>query len=149
MFKSSRRKRNEQHNGSMSFLSTLATVPSSKPLSTYSIVLVREILQPVGMWVEWHRNKAIPSHVCCGFPQFTLGGGQSWDNLRADPSKSAEKQGFQFTVRDTANSAQSTIWTLSCTHNIIFEDKACKCNYENGDAQFAEGMKVTTVKENH
>jgi hypothetical protein len=30
----------------------------------------------------------------------------------------------------------------------MFEDKACKCEYENGDAQFAAGMKATTVKEN-
>jgi hypothetical protein len=31
----------------------------------------------------------------------------------------------------------------------MFEDNACKHEYENGDAQFAAGMKVTTVKKNH
>jgi hypothetical protein len=31
----------------------------------------------------------------------------------------------------------------------MFEDEVCKRNYKNGDAQFAEGMKVMTVTENH
>jgi hypothetical protein len=31
----------------------------------------------------------------------------------------------------------------------MFEDKACKREYEDGYAQFAAGMKVTAVKENH
>jgi hypothetical protein len=77
-------------------------------------------------------------------------GRQSWDDLRTQLKKSAEKQGFQFTVHNTANSAQATVWTLSCTRNTMFEDKVCKHNYENGDgdAQFAEGMKVITLKEN-
>jgi hypothetical protein len=30
----------------------------------------------------------------------------------------------------------------------MFEDKACKRNYENGDVHFAAGMKVMTVKYN-
>jgi hypothetical protein len=30
----------------------------------------------------------------------------------------------------------------------MFEDKACTRDYEDRDAQFAAGMKVTTVKEN-
>jgi hypothetical protein len=30
----------------------------------------------------------------------------------------------------------------------MFEDKACKCSYEDGNAQFDAVMKVTTVKEN-
>jgi predicted adenine nucleotide alpha hydrolase (AANH) superfamily ATPase len=30
----------------------------------------------------------------------------------------------------------------------MFEDKACKHAYEHGGAQFAAGMKVTTVKDN-
>jgi hypothetical protein len=41
-------------------------------------------------------------------------GKQSWDDLRADLNKVAEKQGFQFTVRNTKHTAQSTAWTLSC-----------------------------------
>jgi uncharacterized protein YlbG (UPF0298 family) len=75
-------------------------------------------------------------------------GRQSWNNLRAELNKSAKKRGFLFTVRNTANSAQAMVWTLSCTHNIMFEDKACKREYEDGYAQFAAGMKVTMVKEN-
>jgi hypothetical protein len=76
-------------------------------------------------------------------------GRQSWDDLHADLNKSDEKQRFQFTVRNIANLAQATVWTLSCTRNRMFEDKACKHEYENGDAQFAAGIKVTTVKVNH
>jgi hypothetical protein len=79
---------------------------------------------------------------------FNYTGRQSWDDLRVHLNKSAEKQGFQFIVCNTANLAQSMVWTLCCTLNRMFEDKACKRNYENGDAQFAAGMKVTTVKEN-
>jgi hypothetical protein len=73
----------------------------------------------------------------------------SWEDISADLNKSAEKQGFQFTDRKTANSAQATVWTISCTRNRMFEDKDCQPEYENGDAQFAAGMKVVTVKENH
>jgi hypothetical protein len=81
------------------------------------------------------------------FP-YSYTGKQSWDDLRADLNKSAEKQGFQVTVRNTANSAQATAWTISCTRNRIFDDKACKREYEDGGAQFAAGMEVTMVKEN-
>jgi hypothetical protein len=35
-----------------------------------------------------------------------------------------------------------------CTLNKMFKDKACNCNYENGDAQFAAGMRVMTVNKN-
>jgi hypothetical protein len=70
-------------------------------------------------------------------------GRQSGDDLHADLNKSAEKQGFQFTVCNASNSNQATVWTFSCTHDIIFEDKACKHNYGNWDAQFAEGMSWT------
>jgi hypothetical protein len=31
----------------------------------------------------------------------------------------------------------------------MFEYKACKHNYADGDAKFVAGMKVTTVKQNH
>jgi hypothetical protein len=53
-------------------------------------------------------------------------GRQSWDDLRADLNKSAEKQGFKFTVRNTANLAQAAVWKIYCNRNIMFEDKACK-----------------------
>jgi hypothetical protein len=75
-------------------------------------------------------------------------GRQSWDKLRAKLNKSAEKQGFQFTVRSTSNSAQAMVCTLFCTRNRIFEDKACKREYYDGGAHFAAGIKVTMVKEN-
>jgi hypothetical protein len=88
-------------------------------------------------------NKAIPSPVCCDFvPQFTLGGNHGTTSVRTDLNKYDEKQGFQFTVHNIVNSAQAIVWILSCTRNRMFEHKA-------GDAQFAEGMKVTTVEENH
>jgi hypothetical protein len=66
---------------------------------------------------------------------------QSWDDLRADLNKSDEHQGFQFTVRNTASSAQATVRTLSCTRNRMFEDKACKREYENG----TKGQKSNSV----
>jgi hypothetical protein len=74
-------------------------------------------------------------------------GKQSWDDLRADLNKVAEKQGFQFTVRNTKHTAQATAWTLSCTLHQMAEHKVCKRVYDYPDAQFASGMKVTTVKE--
>jgi hypothetical protein len=73
-------------------------------------------------------------------------GRQSWDDLRADLNKVAKKEGFQFTVRNTKHTAQATAWTLSCTHHRMAEHKVCKRVYDCPDAQFASGMKVTTVK---
>jgi hypothetical protein len=76
-------------------------------------------------------------------------GRQSWDDLRTDLNKAAEKQGFQFTVCKSKHMDQATVWTLSCRRHIIFEDKACKRKYvNNNEKQFASGMKVTTLKEN-
>jgi hypothetical protein len=75
-------------------------------------------------------------------------GRQSWDDLRADLNNAAEKQGFQLTVSKSKHAAQATVWKLSCTHHIMFEEKSCKCNYVNNEAQYDSGMKVTTVKEN-
>jgi hypothetical protein len=42
-------------------------------------------------------------------------GRQSWGDLHADLNKVAEKQGFQFTVRNAKHTAQTTAtaWTLS------------------------------------
>jgi hypothetical protein len=50
-------------------------------------------------------------------------------DLCVDLKNAAEKQGFQFTVRKSKHTAQATVWTLSCTHHIMFEDKACKHKY--------------------
>jgi hypothetical protein len=75
-------------------------------------------------------------------------GGQSWDDLRADLNKVADKLGFQLTFHNTKHTAQATAWKVSCTHHRMAENKACKLNYVNPDAQFAAGMKVTTVREN-
>jgi hypothetical protein len=75
-------------------------------------------------------------------------GRQSWDDLNADLNKAAKKQGFQFTFHKSKHMAQATVWIMSCTRNKIFEDRACKCKYVNNEAQYAAGMKVTTVKEN-
>jgi hypothetical protein len=88
-------------------------------------MLVRVNLQHVGMWLEWHSNKAIPSHVGYGYPSIYTGR-QLWDNLRADLKKSAEKQGFQFTVHNTANSVHAMVRTLPCTLNRMCKNKACK-----------------------
>jgi hypothetical protein len=73
---------------------------------------------------------------------------QSWDDLRADLKKVTEKQGFQFTIRNTQHTAQATSWKLPCTCHRMVEHKVCKRIYEYPDAHFAAGMKVTTVKEN-
>jgi uncharacterized protein YlbG (UPF0298 family) len=75
-------------------------------------------------------------------------GKQSWDDLRADLNKVAEKQGFQFTVRNTKHTAQATAWTLSGTRHRMAEHEVCKRVYDYRDTQFASGMKVTTVQEN-
>jgi hypothetical protein len=75
-------------------------------------------------------------------------GWQSWDELRADLNKVAEKQAFQFTVRNTKHTAQATAWTLSCTRHRMAEHKVCKRVYDYLDTQFASGMKVPTVEEN-
>jgi hypothetical protein len=149
MFELCRRKRNERNNGSMSFLSTLSTNPSSKPSSNYSIMCVGE----EKFATCWHmagvaRQQGYPELCMLWFPS-TYTGRQSRDDLCADLNKSAEKQGFQFTIiHNAANLAQAMVWTLSCTRYRMFEDKACKCNYENGYAQFAERMKVIMVKDN-
>jgi hypothetical protein len=50
-------------------------------------------------------------------------GRQSWDDLCADLNKVAEKQGFQFTVRNTKHTDQATAWTLSCTRHRMAEKK--------------------------
>jgi hypothetical protein len=34
------------------------------------------------------------------------------------------------------------VWKLICTHNRMFEEKACKREYEDGSAQFSSGMKM-------
>jgi hypothetical protein len=73
-------------------------------------------------------------------------GRQSWDDIRADLNKVAEKQGFQLTVHNTKHIAQATSWTLSCTRHRMAEKKVCKRVYDYPDTQFAFGMKVTTVK---
>jgi uncharacterized protein YlbG (UPF0298 family) len=75
-------------------------------------------------------------------------GRKSWDDLRADLHKVAEKQGFQFNVRNTKHTAQATAWTLSCKRHRMTEHRVCKRVYDYPDAQFASGMKVTKVKEN-
>jgi hypothetical protein len=76
-------------------------------------------------------------------------GRQSWDDLCADLNKVAEMQGFQFTVHNTKHTAQATaFWTRSCTRHGMAEHNFCKRVYDYPDAQFASGMKVTTVKEN-
>jgi hypothetical protein len=94
------------------------------------------------------RQQGDPVPCMLRFPSIYTGR-QSLDDLLADLNKSDEKQGFQFTVRNAANLVQTMVCTLSYSHNIMVEDKACKREYEDGDAQFAAGMKVTTVKENH
>jgi hypothetical protein len=66
---------------------------------------------------------------------------QSWDDLRADLNKVAEKQGFKFTVHNTKHTEQATPWTLSCTRLRMVEHKACKRIYEYSDAQFAAGKR--------
>jgi hypothetical protein len=93
------------------------------------------------------RQSDYPEPCLLRFPTIYTGK-QSWDDLRADLNKVAEKQGFQFTVRNTKYTAQSTAWTLSCTRHQMAEHKVCKCVYDYPDAQFASGMKVTTVIEN-
>jgi hypothetical protein len=97
--------------------------------------------------MEWHENKATHESCMLRFPSIYTGR-QSWDDLCADLNKSTEKQGFQLIVPNTANSVHVMIWTLSRTSNRIFEDKACKREYEDGGAQFAAGMKVVMVKDN-
>jgi hypothetical protein len=73
-FDSSRRKRNKQHNGSVSSLSTLATILSSSRLSIWSIMLETWNIHVVAKWQEFLDNQTIPSHVYCGFRKSTLGG---------------------------------------------------------------------------
>jgi hypothetical protein len=75
-------------------------------------------------------------------------GRQSWDDLRADLNKVSEKQGFQFTVRNTKHKARATAWRISCARHRMAEHKVSKRVYDYPDAQFASGMKATTVKEN-
>jgi hypothetical protein len=93
------------------------------------------------------RQLDYPEPCLLRFPTIYTGR-QSWDDLRADPNKVAGKQGFQLTIHNTKHTAQATAWALSCTRHRMVEHKACKCIYEYPDAQFAAGMKVTTVKEN-
>jgi hypothetical protein len=93
------------------------------------------------------RQSDYPEPCLLRFPTI-YNGRQSWDDLRADLNKVAEKQGFQFTVRNTKYKSQAMVWTLSCAHHRMAEHIVCKCVYDYPDAQFASGMKVTTVKEN-
>jgi hypothetical protein len=93
------------------------------------------------------RRSNYPEPCLLRFPTIYTGR-QLWDDLRADLNKVAEKQGFQFTVHNTKYTAQATAWTLSCTRHQMAEHKVCKHVYDYPDAQFASGMKVTTVKEN-
>jgi hypothetical protein len=66
--------------------------------------------------------------ICTGRPP--------WDDPHADRNKAADKQGFQFTFFYAANSAHDTVWTLSCTPNVMFEDNTIiiflKCVYVYG-----------------
>jgi hypothetical protein len=93
------------------------------------------------------RQSDYPGPCLLRFPTI-YNGRQSWDDLRADLNKVAEKQGFQSMVRNTKHTAQATAWTLSCTRHQISEHKVCKHVYDYPDAQFASGMNFTTVKEN-
>jgi hypothetical protein len=93
------------------------------------------------------RQPDYPEPCLLRFPTIYTGR-QSWDDLRADLNKVAEKQVFQFTVRNTEHTTQATPWTLSCTRHRMAEHKVCKRVYDYPDAQFASGMKVMTVKEN-
>jgi hypothetical protein len=93
------------------------------------------------------RHQGYPEPCLLLFPTIYTGR-QSWDDLCADLNKAAEMHGFQFTVHISKHTAQATVWTLSCTHHIMFEDKACKHKYVDNEAQYASGVKVTTVKYN-
>jgi hypothetical protein len=93
------------------------------------------------------RQLDYPESCLLRFPTIYTGR-QSWDDLRADLNKVAEKQGFQFTIPNTKHTAQATLWTLSCTRHRMAEHKSCKRIYEYPYAQFAARMKVMTVKEN-
>jgi hypothetical protein len=73
-FDSSRRKRNEQNNGSASSLSTLATILSLNRLSICLIMLQSRNIHVVAKWQELLDNQTIPGHVYWGFRQSTLGG---------------------------------------------------------------------------
>jgi hypothetical protein len=53
-----------------------------------------------------------------------------------------------FTVNSKTKMAQVVVWLMACTRNRIFEDKACIHLYEDGDDQFAAGMRVQSVKDN-
>jgi hypothetical protein len=64
------------------------------------------------------REQGYPEPCLLRFPTIYTGM-QSWDDLRADLNKSAEKQGFQFTVHKSKHTEQATVWTLSCTRHRI------------------------------
>jgi hypothetical protein len=84
----------------------------------------------------------VGKYICCGkvaeidrqsdylepcllrFPTIYTGR-QSCDDLRAGLNKVAEKQGFQFTVRNTKHTSQAIACTLSCTRHQIAEQKVC------------------------
>jgi hypothetical protein len=93
------------------------------------------------------RHLDYPDPCLLRFPTIYTGR-QSWDDLRADLNKFAEKQGFQFTVRNTKHTAQSTAWALSCIRHRMADHKCFKHVYDYPDVQFASRMKVMTVKEN-
>jgi hypothetical protein len=75
------------------------------------------------------RQSDYPEPCLLMFPTIYTGR-KSWDDLRADLNKVAEKQGFHFTVRNTKHTTQSTSWTLSCTRHQMVEHKVCKCVYD-------------------
>jgi hypothetical protein len=106
-------------------------------------------LQPVGMWLECHVNNAIPIIICCGFPHFTLGGNHGTTSVLTCTSLLRSKASTPLFIIQPTWPKPRMAWKLSFAHNRMFEDKACTRYYEHGDAQFAEGMKATTVKENH
>jgi hypothetical protein len=62
-FDSSRRKRNEQKNGSVSSLSISAIILSSIQLLIWSTILELGNIHDVAKWQELLDNQTIPSHV--------------------------------------------------------------------------------------
>jgi hypothetical protein len=136
MVKSSRRKRNER----CELPFNISNSPEFKTIVNLLTYVGEGKFATCGHVAGLALQQGCPEPCMLQFPLIYTGR-QSWDDLCADLNKSAEKQGFQFTVCKTANSTQA-VWTLSCNHNRMFDDKACKRNYENGDAQFVGCLKV-------
>jgi hypothetical protein len=148
-FDASRRKRNKQNNGSVRC--QLPFNISDNLMFEFVVNLVDYVgvgkYTCCGEVAGIARQSDYPEPCLLRFPTIYTGR-QSLDDLRADLNKVAEKQGFQFTVRNTKHRARATEWTLSCTRHRMAEHKVCKHVYDYPDAQFVTGMKVTTVKEN-